>query len=183
MFMKRQSRKNVSGFTLFEVMLIVLIIGILSVIALVNYNHYANRTKMVETIVLVGALRKEIETDFNYSFGLPDQISGAFSSVAGDNANIYDSDTKVLSDSYLIDSYWYYKNGNYGWVAVDINPDAIYPCETNCTVHLGFRMRSDNSDVDYYCGVWDADGELFNYPYYLLPSACKVECVKCELGL
>lgn len=42
------------GFTLLELMIVVTIIGILAGIAMVTYNNYATRAKVVEGLIMVG---------------------------------------------------------------------------------------------------------------------------------
>lgn len=49
--------KNINGFTLIELMIVVAIIAILAAVAIPAYNDYSNRARMAEVILAASTLR------------------------------------------------------------------------------------------------------------------------------
>jgi len=69
-------KKQQSGFTLIELMIVVAIIGILASIALPAYQDYIAKSQAVESAVLLGAARVAVEDEVS--------VNGAFPSTSAD---------------------------------------------------------------------------------------------------
>ncbi len=57
-------RRNISGFTLIELMIVVAIIGILAMFALPAYQDYTKRTHVAEGLQLAGAVKNAITESY-----------------------------------------------------------------------------------------------------------------------
>lgn len=71
------NKKNQTGFTLIELMIIVAIIAILSAIAIPSYQNYTIRTKVSEALVLGAAAKTAVAETYNISSVLPENNAAA----------------------------------------------------------------------------------------------------------
>ena len=106
-------KKQQSGFTLIELMIVVAIIGILAAIALPAYQDYTKRSHVTEGLTLAGAAKMGV-TEFyssqgvfptnNAAVGLSSTITGnAVNSVAVTGSSITVTyNTKAISGATLI---------------------------------------------------------------------------------
>ncbi|ENW07030.1 pilin [Acinetobacter beijerinckii] len=74
--------KNIKGFTLIELMLVVAIIGILAAIAIPAYQNYTVRTKVSEGLVLASEAKLAVVETLGY------MISGNIVSYSGTGPNL-----------------------------------------------------------------------------------------------
>jgi len=65
------SRRQSSGFTLLELLIVVMIIGILAILAYVGTVSYANRAKASEARNNIGSVKRLVETEFSQSGTVP----------------------------------------------------------------------------------------------------------------
>ena len=64
-------KRNQTGFTLIELMMVVAIIGLLAAIAIPSYRSYIARSQASEAIVLLGGLVRSVEEDLQQSGEFP----------------------------------------------------------------------------------------------------------------
>lgn len=74
--------KNIKGFTLIELMLVVAIIGILAAIAIPAYQSYTIRTKVSEGLVLASEAKLAVVETLGH------MISGSITSYSGTGLNV-----------------------------------------------------------------------------------------------
>ena len=85
-------KKQQSGFTLIELMIVVAIIGILAAIALPAYQDYTTRAKVTEGLVLASSAKVAVAEGFQ-----ADEMNGMAASVAAYNLTWPAAQTKYVS--------------------------------------------------------------------------------------
>lgn len=70
--------KNIEGFTLVELMVVVAMVGILASVALPDYQKYMQRTEVVEALSMASTIRKDISHyyDERLEFPLNNGVAG-----------------------------------------------------------------------------------------------------------
>ena len=91
-------KKQQSGFTLIELMIVVAIIGILAAIAVPQYQNFMARSQAAESVVLLGAARTAIE-DIVVDTGTFPADRAALSDLSVNLNGTYGSITGVVDDS------------------------------------------------------------------------------------
>ena len=86
-------KKQQSGFTLIELMIVVAIIGILAAIALPAYQDYTTRAKVTEGLVLASSAKVSVAEGFQ-----TDEMNGLAASAAAYNATWPAAATKYVQD-------------------------------------------------------------------------------------
>ncbi len=85
-------KKQQSGFTLIELMIVVAIIGILAAIALPAYQDYTIRAKVTEGLVLASSAKASIAEGWQ-----TDELVGMNAAIVGYNATWPAAQTKYVS--------------------------------------------------------------------------------------
>ncbi|MGO3634280.1 pilin [Psychrobacter sp.] len=82
--------KQVTGFTLVELMIVIAVIGILAAIAIPNYMNYVGRAQVVEGLVASDGLRSEVAIWVFENKVFPDADAVAVTGYIGRQANALD---------------------------------------------------------------------------------------------
>ena len=94
---KCHMKKNMQGFTLIELMIVVAIIAILAAIALPAYNNYTKRAKVSEVILAASALRTGV-AEYAASMGeLPPKSWAGYVTQASTYVSEVSWDGKIIS--------------------------------------------------------------------------------------
>ena len=80
-------KKQASGFTLIELMIVVAIIGILAAIAIPAYNDYTGRAQMTEAINLLGGLKTPVAEWYHDKGAMPTLASLGKTTTSGKYVN------------------------------------------------------------------------------------------------
>ncbi len=93
-----QRRRDQSGFTLIELMIVVAIIGILAAIALPAYQDYTKRAKLTEVILAASGCRASVSEIYQASSSNPWPGAGSFGcEIASGSGSKYV--TSVVTDT------------------------------------------------------------------------------------
>jgi type IV pilus assembly protein PilA len=98
---ERQMRKQQSGFTLIELMIVVAIIGILAAIALPAYQDYTTRTKISEVLVMAAPAKLAVSETASSLGGL-DEVTAANSGYTFPGATDYVSGITITDTTGVV---------------------------------------------------------------------------------
>jgi len=74
-------KKNQSGFTLIELMIVIAILAVLLAIAVPQYQNYTVRAKVAEGINVAAEAKMAVSETFHSTGEVPDQLSAGYVSV------------------------------------------------------------------------------------------------------
>ena len=145
--------KNMKGFTLIELMIVIAILGILLAIAIPAYQDYTVRTKVSECYNLLAPMKLGVS---EYSIS-----NGSMPAVA--------DVTKTRTTDYCEPATYARTDDDNAVITVNVNETGVGATGTITGAFRGFRCQ--NGDVEWAC---DYTGDTV-YTGRFLPSSCRVQ--------
>lgn len=146
MLQQGSKKRQKSGFTLIELMIVVAIIGILAAVALPAYQDYTVRAKISESIIIL----KDMKNDLYESWSSTGAYPAAVRHIGKDEF--------VNSDSDHIDNLHYnYEGAADGgqrvWLAVALSQSVVDTSSSiDRSIHLAAKVV--NGELVFRCGTW-----------------------------
>lgn len=162
---RKLKRKQASGFSLIELMIVIAIVGILSTIAIPSYQKYIKKTKMSEVIALLGQFSQNAVIGYMKTNSFPTSIvANGLILNDGDKVSTNNAGKSIVTLNYQR------CNPGTGGTACKAIVEAQVTPELGGSLVMITLVPSNDGAIQPHCGMWlPYNAETLSY----LPSTCQ----------